>query len=130
ADATVFSGPLNRLRGQLTVQPDEVRLSNAGLRCFGSAAEKTGGAGIVTGSVAYRYADESLTADLVGASLPLANFGRIKASGVPLDGQLSFHLKSSGPVRAPLADGSFRVVDLQVGSEIIGSFGGDLQSDG
>jgi len=67
---------------------------------------------------------------LVGASLPLANFGRIKASGVPLDGQLSFHLKSSGPVRAPLADGSFRVVDLQVGSEIIGSFGGDLQSDG
>jgi len=130
ADATVYTVPFNRLRGQLTVLPDEVRLSNAELRFFGPATEKPGGAGIVTGSVAYRYADESLTTDLVGASLPLANFGRIKASGLPLDGQLSFHLKSSGPVSAPLADGSFRVVDLQVGSEIIGSFGGDLQSDG
>src|SRR6266436_4636774 len=130
ADATVYTVPFNRLRGQLTVLPDEVRLSNAELRFFGPATEKPGGAGIVTGSVAYRYADESLTTDLVGASLPLASVGRIKVSGLPLDGQLSFHLKSSGPVSAPLADGSFRVVDLQVGSEIIGSFGGDLQSDG
>jgi translocation and assembly module TamB len=130
ADATVYTVPFTRLRGQLTVLPDEVRLSNAELRFFGPAVEKTGGAGIVTGSVAYRYADESLTTDLVGASLPLANFGRIKASGVPLDGQMSFRLKSSGPLRAPLADGSFRVVNLQVGSEVIGSFGGDLQSDG
>jgi translocation and assembly module TamB len=130
ADATVYTVPFNRLRGQLTVLPDEVRLSNAELRFFGPGAEKAGGAGIVTGSLAYRYADESLTTDLVGASLPLANFGGIKASGVPLDGQLSFRLKSSGPIRAPLADGSFRVVNLQVGSEVIGSFGGDLQSDG
>ncbi|HTA60798.1 MAG TPA: hypothetical protein VK805_21775, partial [Candidatus Baltobacteraceae bacterium] len=130
ADATVYSVPFNRLRGQLTVLPDEVRLSNAELRFFAPGAEKAGGAGIVTGSVAYRYADESLTTDLVGASLPLANFGRIKASGLPLDGQLSFRLKSSGPVTAPLADGSFRVVNLLVGSEVIGSFGGDLQSDG
>jgi translocation and assembly module TamB len=130
ADATVYTVPFNRLRGQLTVLPDEARLSNAELRFFGPAAEKAGGAGIVTGSVAYRYADESLTTDLVGASLPLANFGGIKASGVPLGGQVSFRLKSSGPIRAPIADGSFRVVDLQVGSEVIGSFGGDLQSDG
>ena len=130
ADATVYTVPFNRLRGQLTVLPDEVRLSNAELRFFSPGAEKTGGAGIVTGSVAYRYADESLTTDLVGASLPLANFGQIKASGLPLDGQLSFRLKSSGPIRAPLADGSFRVVDLYVGSEVIGSFGGDLQSNG
>ncbi|HTB91393.1 MAG TPA: translocation/assembly module TamB domain-containing protein [Candidatus Sulfotelmatobacter sp.] len=130
ADATVYTVPFNRLRGQLTVLPDEVRLSNAELRFFGPAAEKAGGAGIVTGSVAYRYADESLTTDLVGASLPLANFGQIKASGLPLDGQMSFRLKSSGPIRAPLAEGSFRVVDLQVGTEVIGSFGGDLESDG
>jgi translocation and assembly module TamB len=130
ADATVYTVPFSRLRGQLVVLPDEVRLSNAELRFFGPGAEKSGGAGIVTGSVAYRYADELLSADLVGASLPLANFGRIKASGLPLDGQVSFRLKSSGPLRAPLAEGSIRVVDLEVGSEIIGSFGGDLQSDG
>jgi translocation and assembly module TamB len=130
ADANVYTVPFNRLRGQLTVLPDEVRLSNAELRFFVPGTEKTGGAGIVTGSVAYRYADESLTTDLVGASLPLANFRRIKASGLPVDGQISFRLKSSGPVRAPLADGSFRVVDFQVGAEVIGSFEGGLHSDG
>ena len=110
--------------------PDEVHLSNAELRFFAPGTEKTGGAGIVTGSVGYRFADEALSLDLVGASLPLANFRRIKASGLPLDGQLSFRLKSNGPIRAPVADGSFRVVDFQVGSEVIGSFEGDLQADG
>ncbi len=130
ADATVDTVPFNRLRGQLTVMPDEVRLSNAELRFFAPGTEKSGGAGIVTGSVAYRYADQSLTADLVGAALPLANFQRVKASGLPVDGQISFRLKSSGPIRTPVADGSFRVVDFQVGSEVIGSFEGELQSDG
>jgi translocation and assembly module TamB len=130
ADANVDTVPFNRLRGQLTVMPDEVHLSNAELRFFAPGTEKTGGAGIVTGSVGYRFADEALSLDLVGASLPLANFRRIKASGLPLDGQLSFRLKSNGPIRAPVADGSFRVVDFQVGSEVIGSFEGDLQADG
>ena len=130
ADVTAYTVPFNRLRGQLTVLPDEVRLSNAELRFFAAGTEKTGGAGIVTGAVAYRYADQSLTTDLVGASLPLANFRRIKASGLPVDGQISFRLKSSGPVQAPVAEGSFRVVDFHYGSDVIGSFEADLQSDG
>ena len=130
ADATAYTVPFNRLRGQLTVMPDEVRLSNAELRFFVPGTEKTGGAGIVTGSVGYRYADQSLSLDLVGASLPLANFRRIKASGLPVDGQISFRLKSNGPVQRPITDGSFRVVDFQVGSEVIGSFEANLHSDG
>jgi translocation and assembly module TamB len=130
ADANAYTVPFNRLRGQLTVLPDEVRLSNAELRFFAPGTEGSRGAGIVTGSVAYHYADESLTTDLVGASLPLANFRGIKASGLPVDGQISFRLKSSGPLQAPLADGSFRVVDFNYGSELIGSFEGDLHSDG
>ena len=130
ADATVDTVPFNRLRGQLTVMPDEVRLSNAELRFFAPGTEKTGGAGIVTGSVGYRYADQALSLDLVGASLPLANFRRIKASGLPVDGQISFRMKSSGPMQHPIADGSFRVVDFQVGSEVIGSFEANLHSDG
>jgi translocation and assembly module TamB len=129
ADATAYTVPFNRLRGQLAVLPDEVRLSNAELRFFAPGTEKTG-AGIVTGSLAYRYADESLTTDLVGASLPLSNFRGIKASGLSVDGQISFRLKSSGPVNAPLADGSFRVVDFHYGSDVIGSFEADLHSDG
>jgi translocation and assembly module TamB len=130
ADAEAYTVPFNRLRGQVTVTPDEVRFSNAELRFFAPGTEKNGGAGIVTGNVAYRFADKSLTTDLVGASLPLANFQRVRANNLPLNGQISFRLKSNGPVRTPEAAGNFRVVDLQVGSEVIGSFEGDLNSDG
>ncbi len=130
ADAEAYTVPFNRLRGQLTVMPDEVRLSNAELRFFAPGTEITGGAGIVTGTVAYRFADGSLTTDLVGASLPLANFRRVRATNLPLGGQISFRLKSSGPSRRPQAEGSFRVVNLQMGNEVVGSFEGDLNSDG
>ncbi len=130
ADAEAYTVPFNRLRGQLSATLDEVRLNNAELRFFAPGTEKTGGAGIVTGNLAYRFADGSLSTDLVGASLPLANFRRVKANNFPLGGQISFRLKSSGPARQPQAQGSFRVVDLQVGTEVIGSFEGDLNADG
>jgi len=130
ADAEAYTVPFNRLRGQLTATKDEVRLANAELRFFAPGTEKSGGAGIVTGTVGYRFSDGYLSADLVGASLPLANFQRIRAANLPLDGQLSFRLKSSGPPLHPQAEGTFRVVDLRVGNEVIGSFGGDLHADG
>ena len=130
ADAEAYTVPFNRLRGQLTITPDEMRLSNAELRFFAPGTEKTGGAGIVTGTVAYGMADNSLTTDLVGASLPLANFKRVRSNNLPLGGQISFRLKSSGPLRQPEGNGSFRVVDLTVGSEVIGSFEGELNADG
>jgi translocation and assembly module TamB len=129
ADGDAYSVVFNRLRGQLNIRPDEVRLSNAELRFFEPGTEKSG-AGIVTGNVAYRFADKSLTTDLVGASLPLENFPRIKTAGLPVGGQITFRIKSSGPVTRPIADGTFRVVDLKVGSDVIGSIEGDLNSDG
>ncbi len=129
ADGDVYSVSFNRLRGQLNVLPDEVRLSNAELRFFAPGSGKSG-AGIVTGSVAYRYADQVLTTDLVGASLPLDNFRRIKSAGLPVSGQLTFRLKSSGPALQPVGEGTFRLVDLKVGTELIGSLDGDLNADG
>src|SRR5205807_2522225 len=39
-------------------------------------------------------------------------------------------LKANGPVRTPLGDGTFRVVDLRIGQVIVGSFDGKLTSDG
>ena len=130
ADGEAYTVPFNRLRGQLNVTPDEVRFSNAELRFFAPGSEKAHGAGIVTGTAGYRYADQSLGLDLVGASLPLANFRRVRAANLPLGGQISFRLKSSGPATKPEAEGSFRVVDLVVSNEVIGSFVADLHSDG
>jgi len=62
--------------------PDEVRLANAELR-FLSRHEKTGERNR-DGHGAYRFADRSLTTDLV-ASLPLANFGKIQSDSLPLE---------------------------------------------
>src|SRR5208283_1745753 len=122
ADAEAYTVPFNRLRGQLVATPEEVRLSNAELRFFAPGTEKTGGAGIVTGTVAYRFADRSLSTDLVGASLPLANFRGMQTLNQDLGGQITFRLKSSGAAARPTAEGSFRVVNLQIGPEVIGSF--------
>src|SRR5260370_42535465 len=88
------------------------------------------GAGTVAGTAAYSFADHTASVDLVGASLPLANFQTSQSSRFALDGQVSFRLKASGPPLALKGEGNFRVVDLRVGKAVIGSFDGTLTSDG
>jgi translocation and assembly module TamB len=130
ADGDAYGVSFNRLRGQLNLMTDEARISNAELRFFPPGKENGRGAGIVTGTVGYRYAEQTITVELAGAALPLESFEKIQSSRLPIGGQLSFRVKASGPVKAPLSEGTFRVVDLRVGSEVIGSFDGTLNSDG
>jgi translocation and assembly module TamB len=130
ADGDVYGVLFNRLRGQLNVTPDEARVINAELRLFPPGKEAARGAGIVTGTAAYRFADKTIAVDLVGASLPLANFEKLQTPRFPVDGQVSFRIKASGPATAPQAEGTFRVVDLRIGQTVMGSFDGDLNSDG
>jgi translocation and assembly module TamB len=130
ADGDVYGVVFNRLRGQLNLNSGEARIANAELRLFAPGKEAGRGAGIVTGNAGYSFADHTVSVDLVGASLPLANFEKLQTSRFPLDGQVSFRLKASGPATAPQADGTFRVVDLRIGQAVIGSFDGGLTSDG
>ena len=105
ADGKVYGFEFNRLRGQVNVQPDEARISNAELRVFAPGKE-TGGAGIITGSVGYQFSTKNVSAELVGAGLPLRNIETIQSDRLPISGQISFHLKASGPYQAPIGDGS------------------------
>ncbi len=130
ADGNVYGLSFNRLRGQINILPDEVRIANAELRFLPPGRESGSGAGIITGMVGYRFADRSITADMVGASLPLENFGKMQSARIPVAGQVSFRLKASGVATAPRGEGTFRVVDLRIGQEVIGSFDGSLKSDG
>ena len=130
ANGDAYGVTFNRLRGQLNVTPDEIRIVNAELRLFPPEKEPGHGAGIVTGTAEYNLADRTVSIDLVGASLPLANFQKLQSSRFALDGQVSFRLKASGPPLAPKGEGTFRVVDLKVGQSVIGSFEGTLNSDG
>ena len=130
ADGEVYGVTFSRLRGQLNLMPDEARIANAELRLFPQEKEPGHGAGIVTGTAEYNFADRTASVDLVGASLPLANFQKLQSPRFALDGQVSFRLKASGPPLAPRGEGTFRVVDLRVGQSVIGSFDGTLTSDG
>ena len=130
AEGKVYGLEFNRLRGQLNVQPDEAHISDAELRVFAPGKEAGRGAGIVTGSVGYQFANKNFSAELVGAALPLQNFEKIQSDRLPIFGQLTFRIKAYGPYNAPVGDGTVRVVDFRVGQEIIGSFDGDLHSDG
>ena len=130
AEGKVYGLEFNRLRGQLNVQPTEARISDAELRVFAPGKEAGRGAGIVTGSVGYVFSSKNISAELVGAALPLENFEKLQSPRFPVFGQLTFRLKVSGPYNAPVGDGSIRVVDFRVGQEVIGSFDGDLHSDG
>jgi translocation and assembly module TamB len=129
ADGNVYGSSFNRLRGQLNASRQEVRIANAELRFFPVGKEKGRGAGIVTGTAAYRFVDKTISADLVGAALPLESFEKLQ-SAIPVGGQVSFRLKADGPIEAPFGNGTFRVVDLRVGQEVIGSFDAGLTSDG
>jgi translocation and assembly module TamB len=129
AEGKVYGLEFNRLRGQLNFEPEEVRISNAELRVFAPGRE-VGGAGIITGSAAYYLSTRTISADLVGAALPLRKFEKLQTDRLPISGQISFHLKASGPYWAPVGEGAMRVVDFRVGQEVIGSFDGELHSDG
>jgi translocation and assembly module TamB len=130
ADAKVYGLSFNRLRGRLNVSPEELRIADAELRFFPPGKENGRGAGIITGSAGYRYADQSISTDLVGAALPLENLEKLQSARLPVGGQVSFRLKADGPWSRPLGEGSFRVVDLRIGQVIVGSFDGKLTSDG
>jgi translocation and assembly module TamB len=130
ADGEVYGLTFNRLRGRVNITSDEVGIADAELRVFPPGKESGRGAGIVTGSASYRFSDQNISADLVGASLPLENVERIQSSRFPIGGIVTFRLKASGPLAAPQADGTFRVVDLRIGQDVIGSFDGGLTSDG
>jgi len=107
-----------------------VRISDAELRFFPPGKESGRGAGIITGSAGYRYQDQAISAELVGAALPLENFEKLQSTRFPVGGQVSFRLRANGPLRAPQGEGSLRVVDLRVGQVVVGSFDGKLTSDG
>ncbi len=130
AEGKVYGLSFNRLRGQLNISPEEVRIADAELRFFPPGKENGRGAGIITGSAGYRFREQTVSAELVGAALPLENIEKLQVARVPVGGQVTFRLRASGPLKTPIGDGSFRVVDLRIGQVVVGSFDGKLTSDG
>ncbi|MGA9882202.1 MAG: translocation/assembly module TamB domain-containing protein [Candidatus Acidiferrales bacterium] len=109
------------LRGRLHAEHDELQLTNAVLRK---------GTGDIAGNFEYRIAEGEAIFDLTGDRIPLESIRKIQTSALPIAGKLSFRLRGSGPLRAPVAQGDIHVAGLKLGVEDEGNYSGTLDSDG
>jgi translocation and assembly module TamB len=120
--------PLDRIKGELSLDHASVRISNAELRL--TPLGKAQAPSLLTGNFAFRFADANVDFDLTGAVIPIDGIRRIQSPRFPLSGALSFQVHGSGPLRAPVAQGTIRLVELHIGQDDLGSFEGKLDSDG
>ncbi|MGH9559879.1 MAG: translocation/assembly module TamB domain-containing protein, partial [Terracidiphilus sp.] len=109
------------LSGRLHAEHNEVQLTNAVLRK---------GTGDVTGDFEYRTAEGEAIFDLTGNRIPLEAVRKLQTSALPIAGKLSFRLRGSGPLLAPVAQGTIQVAGLKLGVEAEGDYSGRIESDG
>ena len=127
------AGNLDRARGQITLNQDQIRIANAELRLPPpppANGQPAAAQGLLTGNFMYGTRDAQVSFDLTGAVLPLEGISLIQTSRLPIGGQLSFQLKGNGPLRAPQIDGALRLVNLRLGTDVWGSFQSHIASDG
>lgn len=130
AELNAWSWSINRARGEFALNHQEIRITNGELRLMAAGGAATSGPSLLTGNFAYRFADANVNFDLTGAVIPIEQIKRIQTPRLPLAGDLSFQLRGSGPLLAPVTQGTLRIVDLKAGDDVLGSFGGKLDSDG
>jgi len=127
-NATAGSWRFDRARGQLSIQPGDVRIANAELRL---APHTPGGAvGLVTGNLDYHTATDEATFDFTGAAIPLEAVDKVQTARLPVGGRLNFQAHGQGPLRSPQLQATLRLVDLKLGEDVVGSFDGKVDSDG
>jgi translocation and assembly module TamB len=128
ADATAGAWRFERARGQLAVQPGDVRILNAEVRL---AAHTPGApAGILTGNLDYHTGTRNVSFDVTGAAIPLESIDAIQMAHLPVAGRLNLQAHGEGPLRAPELHATLRLVDLKLGNDVVGSFDGKVDSDG
>ena len=111
----------DRLSGELHLAHDEIRLSRAELRR---------GSGSVTGDLLYRPQELEAEYHLVGTGILLDKIEALQNPSLPIGGTLEFNVKASGPVLAPVGQGTLKIAGLHLGSEVQGDVLSEFTSDG
>ena len=128
SNATIQSWRIERARGELSVRSGEVRIANAEVRM---AAHAPGApAGLVTGNLDYHTGTGEVSFDFTGAAIPLEDIEKIQMPRLPVGGRLNVQAHGQGPLRSPELHATLRLVDLKLGSDVVGSFDGKIDSDG
>jgi translocation and assembly module TamB len=122
---------LARARGEIAMHGSVVSISNAELRLpVAAGTSASAPPGLLTGSFSYDTANRTVAFDVTGAAIALETIPRVQFPKLSVAGQLSFQLTGYGPLTAPVAEGSLRIVNLNLGGDVIGSFEGHITGDG
>lgn len=111
----------NQLSGKFHMAGDDISLSNAVL---------TADTGHASGNVAYHPAEQTWEFDVSGSDISLAKLRGLQNPSLAVAGLLTFNLRGSGPLLAPVGQGDFRLTGLKAGSDVQGDLTGVLHSDG
>ncbi|MGC1186243.1 MAG: translocation/assembly module TamB domain-containing protein [Candidatus Acidiferrales bacterium] len=122
---------LTRARGEVAVHGSTVAISNAEFHLPAAAgAPASAPTGLLTGGFSYDTVNRTVSFDVTGAAIALDTIPRVQTPKLSVGGQLSFQLSGHGPLAAPTAEGTLRVVDLRLGGDTIGSFEGRVTGNG
>lgn len=127
SNATAGTLRFDRARGELSLHPGDVRITNAEVRL--SARAPGAPPGIMTGNLDYQTATGTVAFDLTGAAIPLEDIGQIQSARLPVAGRLNLQAHGQGPLRAPELHATLRLIDLKLGNDVVGSFDGKVDSD-
>jgi translocation and assembly module TamB len=120
-DVGAMGAHFDRLSGELHWRHDELRLSHAQLRGYSA---------MVAGDVRYLPDEQQAEFNITGTGIALEKIRKLQSPSLPVQGQLDFSAKGSGPLRALTAQADLRVTNLRLGTESEGDFSGQLNSDG
>lgn len=112
---------IDRIAGTLHLANDDWSLTDAELDQGNASAR---------GNLSYQPVEQNVRFDISGKGVALQNFHVLQNPSFPFAGRLEFDVKGNGPLRAPVANGSFRVEDLKIGNDVQGNFHGQIESDG
>jgi translocation and assembly module TamB len=112
---------LDNARGEIHVGHDEISIRNAELRR---------NQGSVAGNFLYRPSDRTVDLALTGSGIALDRIKQLQFAALPIGGRVDFRARGHGPMFAPTAQGTIRLLGLRIGNETQGDFEGRLDSDG
>ena len=110
---TIAGEPFQSLRATVMWAGWEVKLADLTL---------THNAGLVSGSLAYNFADNGFRFELTGTNFQLGKFPELQRPRMTVAGVAAFHLQGSGTAQAPVINIDLHIHDLLLNKEQTGDF--------
>lgn len=114
--------PPMTVAAQLAVTRRQVAATGLALRWRGGAA--------ITGAAGYDWRQHTLTADLRGAGIALAEIPALQSPQLAVAGQVSFRVHASGPVAHPQGTLSVTATNVRGGGQPLGSLRAQVTANG